>query len=67
MTEFYPIYYIYKSTNRVLRRYNCKPINKFFLEKEKLDQLAKVLKKYLDLDKDDVVIKEYTGVVDDWR
>lgn len=60
MDKFYTVFFIRKSDNKVLKRFQSGPFNKFFWKKEVETQLSKVLSLY-DLDKKDIIVREYDG------
>lgn len=61
MGKFYTVLFIRKSDNKVLKRYTSKPLNYFFWKKELEISLNKLLESNLDLERRDILIKEYEG------
>jgi hypothetical protein len=58
------ILFIRKEDKIVLRRYVTTQPNKYFVKKEIEFQLNRLLNTYIDLERKDIVIREYTGVTD---
>lgn len=61
----YTIFFIRKSDGRILRRFDTQQLSKYFLKKTVEEQLRLVLNNNVDLERRDIVIKEYEGKVYD--
>lgn len=59
----YTIFFIRKSDGRILRRFDTQQLSKYFLKKTVEEQLRLVLNNNVDLERRDIVIKEYEGKV----
>jgi hypothetical protein len=64
MKEFYTLIFVRKSDGRVLRRYDYSAINKYFAHKIKEEQLLIVLRNHVDLERRDIDVREYEGILD---
>ncbi len=64
MKKFYTVLFIRKSDNKVLKRYSSSPANLFFWKKEIEISLNRLLESYLDLERRDILVKEYEGTDD---
>lgn len=59
----YTIFFIRKSDGRLLRRFDTQQLSKYFLKKIVEEQLRLVLNNNVDLERRDIVIKEYEGKI----
>ena len=66
MNRTFTVFFIRKSDQRLLRRFTTNQMSKYFVKKTIEEQFKKVLDLYTDLEKKDIVVKEYEGVVYDW-
>jgi hypothetical protein len=60
----YTIFFIRKSDGKLLRRYDTTQSSKYFIKKRVEEQLRSVLDLYIDLERKDIIIKEYEGKID---
>lgn len=63
MEQFYTAFFIRKSDNKLLRRFTTNK-SKYMFKAAVEEQLSKLLDLHTDLEKRDIIIKEYDGTVD---
>jgi hypothetical protein len=61
------VFFIRKEDKKLLRRYVTTQSNKYFVKKQTEVQIREILDNYLDLERKDLIIREYEGYADSYE
>lgn len=66
MKQYYTAFFIRKADNKVLKRFSVPTMSKFLWKKELALSLDKLLKGNPDLERGDIIVREYEGTIDNY-